>query len=291
MIYVFFVPGMFGTTIEYITRSLSNELHPITASILADGSMHSFNKAAHVFDQQSMSNFFKDIQAVDVATPIYPFKKAKLQEIVEQFLPGIVANDHCVLMHAENLQSAEINMLFQYHKITVGLGIGLEIFCGDNSHNITAWNADYTHWQQMELWQLREWFSLYYVSWVQEWINSVHHVDQRFLLVSNSSFLFDTAGTALKIFKHCALSPKPELTEFCQKWQRAQQYIVDEFNLLDLIVNNAINNTPFAWSSINIVAEAIVQQRLRAKGYEIRCNDLNVFPMNSNTLYNLLEKI
>jgi hypothetical protein len=69
-----------------------------------------------------------------------------------------------------------------------------------------------------------------------------------------------------------------------------QQYIVDEFTLLDDICNNTINNIAFSWNPINIIAESIVQQRLRALGFEIQCDGLNNFPVDSKTLYNLLER-
>ena len=47
MINVFFVPGMFGSTIEFILRSYTNEYTPISAGIDSDGAMHSFNKEYH----------------------------------------------------------------------------------------------------------------------------------------------------------------------------------------------------------------------------------------------------
>ena len=56
MIHVFFVPGMFGSTIEHIIRNYSNEYAEILqkeptnlhdwhhTQILSDGSMHGFQK-------------------------------------------------------------------------------------------------------------------------------------------------------------------------------------------------------------------------------------------------------
>ena len=73
--------------------------------------------------------------------------------------------------------------------------------------------------------------------------------------------------------------------------QQAQQYIVDEFNLLDQIVECSITNQPLKWQPINIIAEAIVQQQLRAKGYEIRCDGLDKFPTDAIMFNSLLEKV
>lgn len=291
MIHIFFVPGMFGSTIEYVVRSVSNELTPTIGTVLADGSMHSFKKQAHIGTISDIDDFFNKNISCDVTTPIYPFEQMHLPEILEKFSIPKNNQDHYVLMHASNLRDSELNMLFQYHKICQGLGLGLKIFCGNSANDIVQWNPGYTHFDQMFPWQLREWFSLFYASWVQEWVDSVNQVNQQFLPICNSDFLFDPMTAIEKIFKHCKLTPKSNLENFLQHWQLAQQYIVDEFNLLDLIVKNSIDNAKSTWNPVNIIAEAIVQQRLRSHGYEIRCDGLDVFPTDSQTLHNLLEKI
>lgn len=291
MIHVFFVPGMFGSTIEYILRSYSNELTPVDGQILADGSMHSFHKSAHFRDSKHINEYFESNSVVEVATPIYPFKQQHLPEILEYFPKHTIVNHPCILMHATDVKAAELNMLFQYHKISIGLELGLDIFCSGNEHNITAWNLDYTHWSQMHPWQLREWISLFYVTWCQEWIESPKCVDSRFLQVKNTDFLFDTVAAANKIFDHCALTQKSNLDDFLLGWQKSQQYIVDEFMLLDHIVDCSIVNQPLEWQPINIIAEAIVQQRLRANGYEIRCDGLDKFPTDAIMFNKLLEKV
>lgn len=291
MIHVFFVPGMFGSTIEYVAKSFSNELTPVTGNVLADGSMHSFTKSAHFGNKKHIDNFFKSSIATEISTPIYPFNKLHLPEILETFNKYTTDDDLFVLMYASTIDAAELNMLFQYHKISIGLDLGLDIFCQGNEHNITAWNTTYSHWSDMEVWQLREWISLFYVPWVQEWIDSPSCVDSRFLTVQNTDFLFNTVPTVNSIFNHCGITPKPELTEFLLKWQVAQQYVVDEYNLLGQIVDCSIANQILIWNPTNIIAEAIVQQRLRAKGYEIQCDGLNTFPTDSETLYKLLEKV
>jgi hypothetical protein len=116
-------------------------------------------------------------------------------------------------------------------------------------------------------------------------------VDQQFLLVKNTDFLFNPVDTADKIFSHCKLTQKSGLVEFLNQWKQAQQYIVDEFNLLEQIIECSTANQSLSWKPNNIIAEAIVQQRLRAKGYEIQCDGLNTFPTDSETLYKLLEKV
>lgn len=291
MIQVFFVPGMFGSTIEYISRSYSNELTPVAGSILADGSMHSFQKLEHPGLGRHLDEFFKSGRSPEVITPIYPFKDRHLPDILSYLDQHKLKDESRILIYADNTRAAELNMLFQYHKISVRFDRGLDIFCHGNEHNITAWDTSYTHWSQMKTWQLREWVSLFYVTWTREWIDSVDRVGSEFLAIKNTDFLNNPVVTSENIFKHCKLTMKPGLADFLKQWQQAQQYIIDEFALLDQIVDCTITNQPLTWQPINIIAEAIVQQRLRAKGYEIRCDGLDILPTDAIMFNTLLEKV
>ena len=286
MIHIFFVSGMFGSTIEFVLRSFTSEYTPVDAYVGIDGSMHSFRKECH---PRAMNDVLSaKLSENSITTPIYPFKTHHLPEILKSY-PLDKSN---ILIYADSLRSAELNLVFQYHKIAVGkfIQVGFKLFCGENAHNIINWNKDYTHWSQMKPWELREWFSLFYVSWVQEWIDSADQVPTTFLKIKNTNILFDTKNTFLKIIKFCNLTLSTDLDLFVKEWTDKQLYIVNEFNLLDSIVEHVVNNQEFNWSLISIISESILQQRLRSKGFEIKCDGLNTFPTNSKILYSLLEK-
>jgi hypothetical protein len=254
--------------------------------------MHSFIKQAHLFDPDTVKNFIINKHFSTITTPIYPFNEWKLPEILETI--NVTDSDHNILIYADSLRDSELNLLFQYHKIAFGAESkkGLVIFGGyHNAHNIVNWNPDYTSWEQMQSWEWREWLSLFYVTWVQEWQESVDQVPEYFLKIKNINLLVNTHQALTDIIDFCNLTVKTELSPFINEWQSKQQYIVDEFKLLDRIIDSTITQQALTWQPINIVAEAIVQQRLRAKGYEIRCDGLNTFPTDSQTLYNLLEKV
>jgi len=278
---------MFGSTVEFVLRSFTDKFNKVDADVLSDGSMHSFKKAFHPGHMNSISSDSK----VDISTPIYPFKTNHFPEILQAFLDNQLV-DKAILLYADCLTAAELNILFQYHKVAFGkkLKLGLDVFCNNNTHDIVNWNQSYTHWSQMHQWELREWFSLFYVSWVQEWIESQHQVPDTFLKVCNTDMLYNTKNTCKRIFKFLNLTETGDLDSFINQWVEKQQYIVDEFNLLDQICKHTVDNEDFIWDPINIIAEAIVQQRLRALGYEIRCDGLNTFPTDSKTLYSLLER-
>jgi len=291
MIHIFFVAGMFGSTIEHVLRSFTKEYKPTNAKILPDGSMHSYKKEWHPCDILAMQKF-ETLQSDSITTPTYPFKDAHLPEILN-VCNELLPNSKSILLYADSLRSAEINLLFQYHKVAVHEGkLGLARFCGKNTHNIVKWNLNYKSWTDMQQWELREWFSLFYVSWVHEWSESYNQVPENFLKISNTEMLLDTTNTLLKIIDFCDLTynPSADLNNFVTEWQQKQSYIVEEFNLLDRIVENTLNKVEYKWKDLNIIAESIIQQRLRTSGYEICCDGLNAFPTNSLSLYNLLEK-
>jgi len=287
MINVFFVTGMFGSTVEYVLRSFTKEYENISIKsvvIRDDGSMHSYRKQFHPC---TLDELVKSVDA-DISTPIYPIEECHLPEILEAFQHQ-VAFGKSILIHANSLQSAEINMLFQYYKIATKHK-DLGVFCGNNTHNIINWNKNYQHWTQMQVWELREWLSLFYTAWVQEWIDSQYQVPTTFLKIQNTDLLYNTATTLNNIIDFAGLTIDKPMDDFVLKWQQKQQYVVDEFDTLNQILINTLNQKDYEWKPVCIISEAIIQQRLRSNGFEIRCDGLNTFPTNAKTLYSLLEK-
>lgn len=285
MIHVFFVPGMFGSTIEHVLTDYTQEFEPTGAKLLPDGSMHSFDKQNHPWNLAGLENQVKEIN-----TPIYPFNDATFEQILQRYSFG--ADDKCILIYADCNNDAELNLLFQYYKIAVGskLKNGLQKFLGGvDKQNLMQWNPNYQNFDDLAPWEFREWFSLFYHEFVQDWQRSKYQISDNWLKIKNTSVLYDTAHTFKQIISHCGLTAKTELDQFVIEWQNAQQYIVNEFNLIEQIVTSAIDQVPLTWSPISPVAEAIVQNRLRTKGFELRCHDLNIFPTNSIDLYNLLD--
>lgn len=289
MINVFFVPGMFGSTVEYVLRNFTVEHTPVDAYICEDGSMHSFSKEAHFRNLDSI-DLKLSTQDYKITTPIYPFKDLHLPEILDCYKNFSSCPN--ILVYADSLSSAELNILFQFYKIAEGkvLNKGLDIFSDNNNRNVLQWNAAYTSWQDMKRWEWREWFSLFYVDWVSEWQISEKQVPESFLKIKNTNILFDTEETFYKIIDFCKLTPKHGIKQFANEWQRFQQYIIDEFVLIDQIINHTLKHVDFSWNTLSVVSEAIVQQKLRSLNYEIQCDGLNIFPTDAKSLYSLLIK-
>ena len=66
----------------------------------------------------------------------------------------------------------------------------------------------------------------------------------------------------------------------------------DENELVNLIVKHTIKKIHYSWNAdeLSIIGEAKIQYLLRAKGYDLQCFDLNVFPTSSIELATCLRQ-
>lgn len=296
MINIFFVPGMFGSTIEFCIQNFTvdyqSNLDQLENYIHDDGSLHSFDKQFH----PTSTDLYKQLVTLntnskDINTPIYPTVDKHFPELLDLLKTNqdFVKNKN-ILLHAKDFSAAELNMFFQYEKISVGLTSGLDIFFHSNN-SLKQWNAEYYHWSELETWELREWFSIFYPDWIKEWVDSKDYTNSEFLCISNIDFLCNTKDELYKIFDYCNLTPNNNnLDNFVKIWQNKQQYILDQKEFCNNVVLNTINNKKQSWNKLNFIQEAVIQKKLRDAGYELRCWKLNKFPNNTEELYNLLEK-
>jgi len=301
MLHILFVPGTFGSTIQYILRAFSttysaDRLPNITYAdmITPDGSMHSYYKTGHYVWKYELDDLVGGlIDKPLITSPIYPMPDFHADELINFFKINF-PDDKYVFVYVDSLEYAEINMLAQYYKIAKGVSNKtLEIFCGKNEHNIINWNINYKHWSEMQLWELREWLSTFYPTWVQGWIDSYNYADQNWLSVSSKEILDNPHDTFLKVLNYSGEIDSnliSTFSDFTTHWRSQQQYLLDEYNLIKKIVQTSIANEPYEWSELNIISEAIIQQHLRSNGYEIACYELNKFPTSSTVLHSLLEK-
>lgn len=302
MIHILFVSGTFGTTVQYAVRQFNKNLvdHRILRTqnklILPDGSMHSFIKSGHYGLLQDLNDFLdnKIDQDIVVTSPTYPMIDAHAEPIIKLFNERR-PNDKYIFIYVADVDQAEITILAQYYKIANGqLNMSIGSICGNNQHDIIHWNSEYTHWSQMQSWELREWVSMFYPDWIQEWIDAKKFIPETWLPISSRDILANTRGILLDIIDHVGefdTNLSNEFETFVSSWRLKQQYLLDEHNVIKNIVKFTVDNIPYTWKKLNVISEAMIQRRLRDAGYEIRCYNLNKFPTNSNDLYQLLSRI
>ena len=288
MIHIFFVPGMFGSMLEAVLRAFTDLGGTVDPAIKPDGSMHTFQKQHHPLHTNDIAAL---ASSTLVTTPIYPFASAKLPEILREYekLPGW-QQDYKILVYAADRKWAEINMLFQYHKIAVGLRRGLDIFGGNTDHDACRrWNPDYQTFSDMRVWERREWLSLFYPGWITDWMQSPRHVGPEFLVLTNQQLLESTQECLLQVAKFCGLSITSAANQFIEQYQSQQQYVLDEYIQIQSMLYHVLHDVPATWTrSLSIIGEAILQQNFRALGWEWRCDGLDTLPMNSVELRNII---
>jgi hypothetical protein len=292
MINIFYVPGTFGSTVEYVVRSHTEEYSLEISAPLDSGSMHGFRKLAHLRSLQEIKNYLENCKNPNAILNIgYPFLNHRLDDIVDTVKNYSTAKDRNIVIYCNNVKFAEQNLLFQYHKISVPNNdiFGIKLFTNPSLTDFKKWNPDYTTWYDLQPWEFREWFSIFYPALISECMHIPMLIDDTFLFIPGNDILHNTVSTLLKILDFCNLTINKDLIPFVEEWQSKQQYILREYKMLSTIVEYTIKNQPYTWSNLNIIAEAIIQNQLRQHGYELKCNDLNEFPTNSLELHKLLE--
>lgn len=296
MIHVFYVPGMFGSMIDYCLRRHST-LEPKLEEypVMFDGSMHGFKKQLLLFESASLLQALSVLKSSDtVTTPMYPYRDLSFSGIIDIFqnnLPNWQQHKK-ILVYAPNKNWAEINLLFQYHKISRGhFNKGLEVFASETQRDIRRWNVNYSTWRDMSPWEYREWLSLWYEHLIQDWMTSPAQCNNDWLTITNQEIMQDIHRCLNIIMDFCGLQPEQGISIFLDDYRSRQQYVLDEYQVILDIIEMTLSDRAFDWAPLNVVAESIIQNRLRHQGWEIRCDGLDIFPTNSLQLRHLLNPI
>lgn len=283
---IFYVAGMYGSTVDYILQYAQDK--NLERSVLPDGSMHAHIKSCHVVDSNALAKLKQLRQnACQTGDITYPWSNAKFKDIVAMVN---CQNHKNILIHADTLEDCEITLLNQYYKIAYGATKlnGLQIFEDISSSDFKQWNKNYTSWQDMQRWEWREWFSITYPDYTHEWIASQAEASDIFLKISLGDLIYDTVHSATKILKHCNFPVQSHVVEFASHWKQTQEHILHKRNLVEQIVVSILEDQHLVWKPISIIEEAMIQNKLRNHGFEIACTGLNEFPCTTDDLKKVL---
>ena len=279
MIIILFPVGSFGSTIEYSLRQFSNELTTVSATVSEDGSMHSYKKEFHPltlleFAKTKHNNY-------EIVTPVYPGNDYLSPiESIKLFKDATTDSQKILLIHFPTFAMAERNLLFAYHKTTT--------FVLDTV-NPTSWNPNYQSYKDMQKYELREALS-FYLDHQEEHLKIHTIADEDWLCITPDDILYNFKNTILNIMEYFNLTVDPlqNIDKFYAQWFQKQQYILEEFKLIDSICYNLITKQDMSWNQLSIMGEALIQGRLRRKGVEIACYNLNQFPTDIQRLTQIL---
>jgi hypothetical protein len=282
MIYIFFSSGAFGSTIEYSIRRFAKEFKTVDAAVLADGSMHSFSKECHPVNLDQLTDIDPD---VNIVTPIYPnWNLLSVKDTIDEFKKIVTSDDKVIFITQDNITSAARHELFVYHK----LGIIEKRF---KLSNIQQWNKNYNSFDDMQSWEKREYLSLIYNELIVELLNAKNYSDYNWYTITTNNILFDFEKTIKNIINYLELTFIDDgIDEFYNTWKEKQKYILDDYQLVEKIVNTVITDQELSWGKLNLVTESLIQYKLKLAGFELQCFNLNSFPSNSTQLKQLLAR-
>jgi len=296
MIHILFVGGSFGSMLEWGIRNYTGHYNAVDTAMTEDGSMHNFDKMYHPFDDSdydahAVLDKIVNLPKDSIITATYPNAKISIQEIIEFFKQPEFEKDTVINVTVPNIDVAEKILLMNYHKLVVGLGYGFDYFCLKHERNIINWNTNYKNWRDMQTWEFREWISLFYHEYVQEWIDAQQYCDPSWVKINpiNIVRFYDEVIATVISYSRLTYADNLDADVKVQEWCSKQEEIFQEHEQAKLIVDKTISNEYMEWLPMNVMAEAIIQKRLRDRGYELRCFDLNTFPSNTNDLRNLID--
>lgn len=156
------------------------------------------------------------------------------------------------------------------------------------------WSVDpATPFDQVPYWIQREFLSFYLMpAWYDqvEWNHLETWSHPNCCVVTVGQLLHDFENSIHRIKTHCNLQFKKDVAElvpFHQQNLKLQKYITQD-QICNQIIDAIVNNQLFEWEPLPLGSEAWVQWQLRNLGYEIMCNELDIFPTNSVQLRKLL---
>lgn len=280
MIIVLFPAGAFGSTVEYCLRQFSCELTKVKATVLDNGSMHGYQKEFHPL---TVDEFARNQLDYEIVTPVYPgFDYLSPLQTIQQFEQYLDHNQKVVLIYFKDLDMAQRNQLFCYHKIPI-------LFDTIMTNKHKDWNSNYQSWHDMQIYELREALS-FHIDQLQGFLEIPKQVNQNWLFVTPDDLLYNFKNTVLKIMNYLDLTQDTQhnLDDFYKIWMPRQKYILDEFDLINQITQHIESGGDLIWKKLSIMGEAIVQSRLRKMGLEIACNRLDQFPTSTQDLRKII---
>ena len=170
---------------------------------------------------------------------------------------------------------------------------GLSIF-DEIDHKLRAyWNYTGGFDHQTPRWIVREFCSM----WFSQFLNNCfsltkYQIVPNKLCITTNDILTDCLTTLLKIFDVLNLQPmvsESEIVSNHQNFLNAQKYIGSQHNCdqwCDDVLEGRYSSSPCQ----TIFDEVYVQDRLKTKGFEIKCDGLTVFPLTSTALSKIIYK-
>jgi len=133
---------------------------------------------------------------------------------------------------------------------------------------LEMWGIDVTEHQESELLDI---FSDYYPSMINKWLDSNTYTDDSWLKLNIDDMLDSTYSEFKRIINFAGGIYDPEQEEilhrFASEWRQKQQYVLDQYALINDIVEEILAGKLEYKPNMNFMAEAIILKKLKSRGY------------------------
>lgn len=286
---IMFNGGSYGSFLHFVIININNP--NITAPFSKEGGSHNFDfNVLHyksnkfVITHRAHNNFIK-----------YHPKTEKDQNIIDEINRVVKLTQRSILIHTAP-ENELLVMNNVYFKIWDNWFEEAE-FTNNKLERKKFVDNLYLNWNipkntpfnDIPRWIKREFLSFYYFpAWhclhSYNEINSFEHPNVYNL--STHDILHDFENTIQNIANFCGIEKINNLNELLEIHNNMikLQKNLNKDNICKDIITHFENNTEYKFTNLTIIDEAWIQWKLRNKGFEIRCNDLNVFPDNITQL-------
>jgi hypothetical protein len=267
--YNIYVPKTFGNTFDHLLRKLSKEhvaLKNPENLLKIPKYLFSTSTTPNVIISEIMTRETENNRIILIETNDYKSIKDAEISLLSNWYCRHLYHDYYTWQLSDNAAS-----LIEVDELTI--------------KDIQQWNSLYTDVNQLQKWELREWYSIFYYNALKEQINTGEELPDS-IKFTWEDCVNDFTTVLLKIHDYCDLT----LTNKQDLQTNYALFIKEKSDLLDIIIESTMNKEMFEWSELTWLEESIIQSRFLELGYLIKCEGLNEFPENSLELYNLLDE-
>jgi hypothetical protein len=272
MIKVIFPPGGYGTYLARCIYTYTNLRQEEFVQLEFDT-----HGSSHAYRQIKESKKYIQCEHIDTFVP----------DVDSKIIVVLPNRDHSLDYYNNQFHKQEHGQLVSY--------LTSNFTSEEISNKLTQhWNFNKTLSENTPTWILREWCSF----WLEDGWNYGYNRDRYGGLKSDIQIdtqdlveLFDTIFLNLITKLNLTLTVDPCIIKKTHVEFRCSQKFHNSQLKSKEWVNCIINNEPMVINCPTIFTEAYIQKLLRDKGYEIYCDNLNIFPTLSTDMKKLIYQV
>jgi len=284
--------GTYGTYLEWLLTTMCSDTD-ILDPLCATGSSHNF-EGNHISDIDGVHKYAKSNKVFQFVR-WHPKRKvthslsANLDSALEYF-------DKMIYLYPNaDLKLLTINNCFT--KVYDDWWVHQLEYEISPEKIYNNWPVDKSvPFDQIPRWIKREFLSLYLMtSWHDqtEWYHPNYWSHPRCYILMVSDLLYnldDTLNYIKEFFNLNFVKSIDQVRPYHQKMLESQTHLGQD-QLCYQIVDSVLSNQDFCWGDLTLISECWIQWQLRNHGFELECNNLDIFPNNSLQLRKLIYSI